>query len=402
MRPDLPLSPSVETEETTRLALLPAGLSDMLPPDAAHQARLVERLMAGFGGHGYERVSPPLIEYEDSLLGVGSAVSGLSSLAGQTFRLMDPLSQRMMGVRPDITTQIARIAITRLGEYPRPLRLAYAGEVLRATGSQLRPERQFTQIGAELIGSASVEADVEIIRLGAESLIDAGIRGLSVDLNHAPLVHSVLAAYEIPPALSTALRHALDRKDAEFVAKHAGEASTALCGLLAATGPARAAMLILKAMSLPDAAAQHVARLCAVTEALLAVLPRLTITVDPVENRGFEYHSGVGFALFSASVTGELGRGGRYLAGGEGVQEHATGFSLFMDTVMGAAPRDPEPRKLFLPLDAPAEIGHSLRQQGWVTLAALDAVADATKEAIRLGCSHVWLDGIPVPIGEKS
>jgi ATP phosphoribosyltransferase regulatory subunit len=402
MRPDLPLSTAADTPETTRLALLPAGLSDMLPPDAAHQARLVERLIARFGGQGYERVAPPLIEYEDSLLGIGSAVTGLSSLAGQTFRLMDPLSQRMMGVRPDITTQIARIAITRLGEYPRPLRLAYAGEVLRATGSQLRPERQFTQIGAELIGSASVEADVEIIRLGAESLIEAGIRGLSVDLNHAPLVQSVLAAYEIPPALNTRLRHALDRKDAEFVARHAGDAATILCGFLAATGPARAAMLILKAMTLPEAAGQHVARLCAVAEALLEVLPDLTVTVDPVENRGFEYHSGVGFALFSAAVTGELGRGGRYLAGAEGMQEPATGFSLFMDSVMRAAPRDAEPNKLFLPFGAPAPIGQGLRHQGWVTLAGLDAVADVTKEATRLGCSHVWLDGNPVPIGEKS
>ncbi|MBX9634247.1 MAG: ATP phosphoribosyltransferase regulatory subunit, partial [Magnetospirillum sp.] len=131
-------------------ALLPAGLRDILPLDAEHEAGVVGRLMAHFAAQGYERVKPPLIEFEETLLaGAGAAT------ASQCFRVMDPLSQKMMGVRADLTPQVARIAVTRLAGAARPLRLSYAGQVLRVKGSQLRPERQFGQAGIELIGNDS-------------------------------------------------------------------------------------------------------------------------------------------------------------------------------------------------------------------------------------------------------
>src|SRR5689334_12708522 len=128
-------------------ALLPAGLRDLLPSEAETEAAAVDALMEVFAAHRYERVKPPLLEFEDSLLaGSGAAV------AEQTFRLMDPVSQRMMGLRADTTPQVARIAATRLGLEVRPLRLCYAGQVLRVRGSQLAPERQMAQAGIELIG----------------------------------------------------------------------------------------------------------------------------------------------------------------------------------------------------------------------------------------------------------
>ena len=130
-------------------ALLPAGLSDLLPPDAENEAASVAALMEVFASHGYERVKPPLLEFEDGLFaGAGAAT------ADQTFRLMDPESQRMMGLRADTTPQVARIASTRLAAAPRPLRLSYAGQCLRVRGNQLAPERQIGQAGIELIGPA--------------------------------------------------------------------------------------------------------------------------------------------------------------------------------------------------------------------------------------------------------
>src|SRR5271168_3094244 len=113
-------------------ALLPAGLRDLLPPDAETEAATVEVLMDVFASHGYQRVKPPLLEFEDSLLaGSGQAV------AEQTFRIMDPDSHRMMGLRADTTPQVSRIATTRLATAPRPLRLCYAGQCLLVRGSQL-------------------------------------------------------------------------------------------------------------------------------------------------------------------------------------------------------------------------------------------------------------------------
>ncbi|KGM30352.1 ATP phosphoribosyltransferase regulatory subunit, partial [Inquilinus limosus] len=146
-------------------ALLPEGFYDVLPPDAAQEAAVIERMMAVLGGHGFDRVKPPLVEFEDTLLsGVGA------SMARHTFRLMDPMGSRMLGLRADMTVQVARIARSRLAAAPRPLRLAYAGQVLQVRGTQLRPERQFAQVGAELIGGAQPAADAEAALLAVEAL----------------------------------------------------------------------------------------------------------------------------------------------------------------------------------------------------------------------------------------
>ena len=177
MTDDLPPNP----------ALLPAGLRDLLPPDAETEASAVEALMTVFAAHGYQRVKPPLLEFEDSLL-AGSGVA----VADQTFRLMDPDSQRMMGLRADTTPQVARIATTRLAGAPRPLRLSYAGQCLRVRGNQLAPDRQVAQAGIELIGHDSPEADAETVLVAAEALAAVGLTRVSFDLTLPMLVPSLL------------------------------------------------------------------------------------------------------------------------------------------------------------------------------------------------------------------
>lgn len=380
--------------DLARLALLPAGLSDLLPAEAEHQAHVIEKLMAAFTAQGYERVEPPLVEFEDSLLATAT-----QSITNQTFRLMDPVSQRMMGVRADLTLQVARIAASRLGHRPRPLRLAYAGDVLRVKGSQLRPERQFVQCGVELIGVDCVAADVEIIRLAADALRDLGLKGLTVDLNAAPLVQAVCDAHGISGAAAAALRAALDRKDASEVASLAGPAADALAGLLAATGPARAVMPLLAGLDLPPRAHEPRQRLLETAAQMLAALPDLVLTIDPVENRGFEYYTGVGFTLFARNVRGEIGRGGRYVAG-DG--EAGCGVSMFLDSVLRALPPLAPVPRMFLPFGTAHGVGHALRQQGYVTIAGLAPVSDLEAEARRLGCDHVLSDGRVVEVGRQS
>src|SRR5271155_1993879 len=175
------------TDEPPNPALLPAGLRDMLPPDAETEASAVEALMEAFAAHGYARVKPPLLEFEDSLLaGSGAAV------AEQTFRLMDPDSQRMMGLRADTTPQVSRIATTRLVNAPRPLRLSYAGQCLRVRGSQLAPDRQMAQAGIELIGSAVPAADAGVVLFGAEALAAVGLTNVSFDLTVPTLSPALL------------------------------------------------------------------------------------------------------------------------------------------------------------------------------------------------------------------
>ncbi|MEK9671979.1 MAG: ATP phosphoribosyltransferase regulatory subunit [Rhodospirillaceae bacterium] len=380
--------------------LLPSGLSDLLAPDAGFEAQLLERLIGACESRGYERVKPPMMEFEDSLLsGTGAAMDR------QVFRLMDPVSQRMMGLRADITPQIARIAETRLGGAPRPLRLCYAGQVLRVCGDQIRPERQFAQIGAELIGSENPAADAEVIRLGHDALKAVGITGLSVDLGVPTLVASLLAD-QPDLARSADLRDALDHKDTGALDGFFQGADKPAVGMLralvAASGPAEKTIKAVAAIDLPAPVRREWDGLLAVVDSLSRQAPDMTLTIDPVEHRGFEYHAGVTFTIYAANVRGELGSGGRYRAGAAGqagAGEPATGFTLFTDSLLRALPRPETNHRLYVPFAANARPLDGLRADGWITVMGLEPTDQPTQEAQRLGCGH-WLDGdTPAPVG---
>lgn len=365
--------------------LLPAGLADSLPPEAEQEALAIERVMAQFAAHGYQRVKPPLIEFEDSLLaGAGQA------LASHMFRLMDPVSQRMLGVRPDVTLQVARIAATRLTDVPRPLRLSYAGQVLRVRGSQLRPERQFAQVGAEIIGAASLGADAEVIMMTAQALNDLGVRHVSVDLTQPLLVPAICRGLSFDEERAQAVRRALDQKDAAAIRAAAGAQAEILLALIAAAGPAEAAMEKLKALSLAAEAKTMVAELGTLVGALRSLAPDLALTVDPGEFRGLEYQSGISFTIFARDVRGELGRGGRYLADGG---EPATGVTLYLDSIMRALQPLGSTSLLYLPAQVPHAQAAKLRREGWRALQGFDETADLQVEARRLGCTHLFIDG---------
>ena len=384
--------------EIENRALLPAGLRDILPPEAGYEAGIRETLVGSFVGHGYDRVKPPLVEFEDGLTsGAGAAVSA------DTFRLMDPVSQRMMGVRADMTTQVARIAATRLGDAPRPLRLSYTGEVLRIRGTQLRPERQFAQVGAELIGTKSAAADIEIIEIAVESLRKVGVPNLSVDLNIPPLVPALMDGMGLLSADYQALREALDRKDVSAVRERGQDHAKELCRLMEGTGAAEQALEVLSTLSLPSAPAGELKRLKAVVEGIRERIPNLDITIDPVENRGFEYHTGVGFTFFARGERGEVGAGGRYVTPPNGKNmsddgEPATGFTLFIDTILRVVPAAKRSPRIFVPRGSDAHSVADLRVDGWVTIAALDHFDDPDAEARRQGCDHILKAGDLVPL----
>ncbi|MBI2254082.1 MAG: ATP phosphoribosyltransferase regulatory subunit [Proteobacteria bacterium] len=360
--------------------LLPAGLGDGLPPEAGFEAAIVERLVASFARWGYERVKPPLIEFEDSLLaGPGEA------MAAHTFRLMDPISQRMMGLRADMTPQVGRIAASRLQNMPRPLRLSYAGQVLRVKGEQMRPERQLGQVGVELIGVDGAAADAEVVLLAVEALTSLGVRELAVDLNVPRLAPSILGE-----AHRRELIAALDRKDTAKVAELAGDQAPMLLGLLRAVGPVETALPVLESLDLPPPGADVRANLAAIITLIRKAAPDLTLTIDPTDHRGFEYHSGIAFTLLGRGVRGEFGRGGRYV---NHAGEAATGFSLYLDTLLGTLPIPAGPKRVFVALGSDAQVAMKLRADGWVTVQGLGAVADARAEATRLNCSHYLESG---------
>lgn len=364
-------------------ALLPAGLRDVLPPEAEIEAHCVEAIMDRFASHGYQRVKTPLIEFEESLFaGAGAAT------AEQTFRLMDPSSQRMMGVRADTTPQIARLAATRLRAAPRPLRLAYSGQCLRVRGSQLQPERQIAQAGIELIGHDMAAADAEIILTAAAALAAVGLANVTIDLTVPWLVLTLME--QVKPELRPELASALDRKDSAAVTSFKIPSTEIFRELLEAAGPADRAVPALLAIELPAPSKVHAIRIAETVQVLRTQNPDLALTIDPIEFRGYRYHTGICTTVFAAGRQAELGRGGRYLSGNN---EPATGITLYPDTIVRVAPAPKLRPRIFLPFGTTLSEAEVCRRQGLATIPALDASAPALNEANRLGCTHVFQNG---------
>lgn len=383
--------------ETRSQTLLPEGVRDDLPPWPDYEAALTGRLMACFARHGYDRVAPPLVEFEDSLLSAAG-----ERQAAAMFRVLDPLSGRMMAIRSDMTLQIARIAATRLAARPRPLRLSYSGHVLRVAGTQLRPARQFRQAGVELIGAAGLAADLEIIGLAAEALGELGVDGLSVDLVSPTLVPALARELGLPSEAAEAARRALDAKDVAALSAFEPPVRDLLTRLMRATGAAESATEALGRLDLPGAAGGIRDHLVALAEALAQRHPGLGITLDPGESRGYEYQTGIGFAFFARGGRGELGRGGRYtaIAPGAAAGEPAVGFSMYLDSLLRVAPPPGASVLLYLPCGTPDGLAADLRAKGWRALPGLAVEDDPAAEARRLGCTHILADGKPVPLND--
>ncbi len=357
--------------------LLPEGIRDRLPPQADAAVALTVALMRVVGSHGYARVQPPLVEYEESLAGRLGAASGRRS---QQLRFVDPITQRTLAVRSDITGQVGRIASTRLAHVPRPLRLSYAGPVLRVKGGQLTPEREMLQAGAELIGSDTVAAALEVLEVAVEALAATGLTGLSIDLT-MPDVVPTLAGRVLPAGRIERLQALLDMKDAGALA---AEGFAHWLPLLAVPGPVADALPRLRAF---DHAGLLTTRLDGIERVADALGERVRLTLDPTERHGFEYQSWIGFSLFGDGVRGEVGRGGSYRVMHDGADEPAVGFSLYIDGLVDAGLGVTERRCVWLPADTRADVGARLRAQGWTSFAALDGEAAPTE------CTHRW-DGV--------
>jgi ATP phosphoribosyltransferase regulatory subunit len=256
------------------------------------------------------------------------------------------------------------------------------------------PNRQVAQAGIELFGPDTPAADAEIVLLAAEALGSVGVSRISVDLTMPTLAPALLDDAGITGAARQALTHALDRKDSAVVALHGGPIAGLLTDLLLAAGPVGPAMAVLDGATLGPRPAALRERLRATVAAVQAQAPGLRLTLDPLEFRGFRYHTGLCLTVFAPGRAEELGRGGRYVTG----DEAATGLSLFPDAILRVCPPPARRPRAFLPWGGDAAQGARLRAEGYATVAALFAADDPVAEAARLGCTHILRGGAAVPL----
>lgn len=360
-------------------SLLPEGFHDRLPPFADVAARLESRVLGAAFAHGYERVDPPLVEFFEGL-----AQRLKASRTIDAVRYVDPVSQRTLAIRPDITAQVGRIAATRMAHHPRPVRLSYAGPVLKLRASELDPEREARQIGCELIGLDNVAAAQEIASLAVEALTAAGVADISIDFTLPDLV-DILAAgpFPVPADRIEALKDRLDAKDAAAVAALA----PAYLPLIEAAGPFDMAHDRLCAFDAGGALTSRLDGLWAIAQSLKG---KVALTLDPTERHGFEYQSWIGFSIFAGGVRGEIGRGGSYTVLHEGgAEEPAIGFSLYADAIVDSGLAPAERRRLFVPIGTDPALAAQMRADGWATVAALEP---GDTPAAQL-CTHVLAGG---------
>lgn len=320
--------------------LLPEYIEDVLPAEAARIETLRRTLLDLFKVHGYQYVIPPMLEYMESLItGVGR------DLDLATFKVVDQLTGRLMGVRADMTPQAARIDAHLLNNQGIT-RLCYAGSVLRTKPDGLALTREPLQIGAELYGHAGVESDIEIQLLLIQALQAIGIKQVHIDFSHVNVFGSLIEFSNIDAQLEQDLYSALQSKDQSAVAKLAKDLDKttreALVQLTELNGDKTILAKAAQVLPATPAIQAALASLTVVSTRLAAM--DVSVSFDLSELRGYHYHSGIVFAAYAQGYKGPLALGGRYDEVGKafGRARPATGFSLDLRGVVTAlAPAQP-------------------------------------------------------------
>ena len=316
---------------------LPEGMEEWLPPASWKLEELRRDLLDLYRDRGYGLILPPLLEHLETLMaGAGS------DLEQQTFKLVDPASGRLLGLRADLTPQAAHIAARRYADQ-KVVRLCYLGTVLRARADSIGGARSPRQVGCELFGEADVAADLEILDLMLETLSRAGVRETYLDLGHVGIYRAMASGLNLSPADEDALFEILQRKSGpdleQFAAtkKLAAAAVKRLTLLMDLNGDVT---VLKRARAELKSAGAAVLRCLDVLERASGELgrkrPHLPIHVDLAELRGYRYQTGMVFAAFAPGHGRELARGGRYEAqsGANGRTRPATGFSADLNELL--------------------------------------------------------------------
>lgn len=343
--------------------LLPEGIEEVLPDDARRLETMRRRILDLFYTWGYELVMPPMIEYLEALLtGVGK------ELDLQTFKVTDLLTGRLMGIRPDMTPQAARIDAHYL-KRGGPVRLCYLGSVLRTRPDEFGGSREPLQLGAELFGHAGPESDAEILCLMIATLQLAGINELHIDLGHTGVFHGLIAQAELDAEQQSELFDALQRKaradveallEAMAIDRRRRDMLTALIELNGGQEVLTEARQRLK--NAPDGVTHALDNLEAVAAIVTRKLPSLPLYFDLAELAGYHYYTGMVFSAFVPAYGRAVAHGGRYDGIGQafGRARPATGFGADLRLLLALSPSQPGVSSGIL---APDENDASLQSQ---------------------------------------
>jgi ATP phosphoribosyltransferase regulatory subunit len=333
---------------------LPEAIADILPAEAARIESLRRRLLDRFAAYGYELVMPPMLEYVESLLsGTGR------DLDLQMFKLVDQMSGRTMGLRADITPQVARIDAHLLNR-DGVTRLCYAGSVVYTRPRSPAGTREPFVVGAELYGHADIEADLEVQSLLFDALDTARIASPRIDLGHVEILRAILAADPRGFMMAETVYPLLQAKAHDGIAALGTQLAPSTCEALIALSRLYGGVEVIERARRELPALPRIRAALATLERLSQALASDQVSIDLGDMRGYHYHSGTMFAVYVDGFSGAIARGGRYDEVGLafGRARPATGFSLDLRDLARIASRDHE----VAPIDAPWGEDAALKQ----------------------------------------
>ncbi len=355
--------------------LVPPGFKDNLNFDSFVEHQYKNIIVEYFRSNGFNLIKTPLIEYTNNL-------------SKNSFSIKTKTKKEKISIRDDITPQIIRIASSRLVNKKRPLKICYYGEVVRKKGTILRPERQFQQVGAEIIGSESFKADVEIINLAYETLKKIGVKNIVIEISLPSILNKLINKIRNHNAKKSLIKYIQlrDLKSSLSILSNKNQ-EIELKNLYQCSGPIKIKENKIKELAKYKEHQNDIKRLIKITN-LIKLSKEDSINIDLFELQNDNYYTGLKFTFFAKNVRGEIAKGGRYILNYINNSETAIGYTCFMDTVIRASSFENKNKKILIPFNTTNKIKSSLIKKGYCIFTSFDDTANFQNQTKAFGFNY--------------
>tara|TARA_Y100001970_G_scaffold248790_1_gene318684 strand:+ start:1042 stop:2154 length:1113 start_codon:yes stop_codon:yes gene_type:complete len=359
--------------------LIPEGFKDHVDFNTNVEHEYKNKIIDIFIKNGFDLVKTPLLEFYEKT-------------SSNRFLIATKKKEPKLFIRDDITPQIIRIASSRFKSKTRPVKLCYYGEVVRKKGTMLRPERQFLQVGSEIIGSESILADIEVINLAYKSLRDIGIKNITLELTSKLFLDEIFSKIKDVQKLKM-LKTFIKQKDEKNSLNLISDKNDKLFlqNLFNFTGNFTDLEKKINLISISDDLKKEIQNIAKIAK-FLNLHKEDQIFLDLTEFNKKNYHDGIKFTFFAKNVRGEVASGGRYKIKTKNKPESAVGFTCFMDTVLRASSFQNNSKKILVPFDINAKIKKNLINKNYIVFNFFGEISDITKYAKKYFCTHIYIN----------
>ena len=358
-------------------SLIPEGFKDHVDFNTNVEHEYKNKIIDIFLSNGFDLVKAPLLEF-------------YQKNSDNVFIIESKKKEPKLFIRDDITPQIIRIASSRFKNKIRPIKLCYYGEVTRKKGSMLRPERQFLQVGSEIIGSDSILADIEIISLAYKSLKEIGIQNITLELTSKIFLEEIFSKIKDLSSLNK-LKIFIKQKDIKnslALIEQKAHKLLLKC-LFNLTGSYRDLDKKINDVNLPDSLKSEIDIIKKISKKInFKINDQIIIDFTEIDNKN--YHDGIKFTFFANDVRGEVASGGRYKIKRNTTEESAVGFTCFMDTVLRASSFENSKKKILIPFETDDSIRTKLRKKKYIIYSFLGDTSDIRLSAKNNLCTHIY------------